>query len=225
MPRAAPPRVPLAKPVDTVPAGTLRQLRLRAADCRACPLWRDATQTVFGAGPARAAVMLIGEQPGDQEDRQGEPFVGPAGQLLRDLLAECGLAADAVHLTNTVKHFKFHPRGKRRLHQRANAAEQAACRPWLAAELLRLRPRWVVALGAMAAQTLFGDAFRLTRERGRWRALDERTDAIASWHPSAILRMRGEPREHALRDLRRDLRKVAARVAGDVPQTPPGDAP
>lgn len=108
MPRAiAPPRVPLAKPVEAVPAGTLRQLRLRAADCRACPLWRDATQTVFGAGPARAAVMLIGEQPGDQEDRQGEPFVGPAGQLLRQLLAECGLAADEVYLTNTVKHFKF----------------------------------------------------------------------------------------------------------------------
>ncbi|MGN6224915.1 UdgX family uracil-DNA binding protein [Pseudoxanthomonas sp.] len=226
MPRAiAPPRVPLAKPVEAVPAGTLRQLRLRAADCRACPLWRDATQTVFGAGPARAAVMLIGEQPGDQEDRQGEPFVGPAGQLLRQLLAECGLAADEVYLTNTVKHFKFRQRGKRRLHQRANAAEQAACRPWLAAELSRLRPRWVVALGAMAAQTLFGNAFRLTRERGRWRALDERTDAIASWHPSAILRMQGEPREQALRDLRGDLRKVAARVAGDVPPTASGDAP
>lgn len=226
MPRAiAPPRVPLAKPVEAVPAGTLRQLRLRAADCRACPLWRDATQTVFGAGPARAAVMLIGEQPGDQEDRQGEPFVGPAGQLLRQLLAECGLAADEVYLTNTVKHFKFRQRGKRRLHQRANAAEQAACRPWLAAELSRLRPRWVVALGAMAAQTLFGNAFRLSRERGRWRALDERTDAIASWHPSAILRMQGEPREQALRDLRGDLRKVAARVAGDVPPTASGDAP
>lgn len=226
MPRAiAPPRVPLAKPVEAVPAGTLRQLRLRAADCRACPLWRDATQTVFGAGPARAAVMLIGEQPGDQEDRHGEPFVGPAGQLLRQLLAECGLAADEVYLTNTVKHFKFRQRGKRRLHQRANAAEQAACRPWLAAELSRLRPRWVVALGAMAAQTLFGNAFRLTRERGRWRALDERTDAIASWHPSAILRMQGEPREQALRDLRGDLRKVAARVAGDVPPTASGDAP
>lgn len=226
MPRAiAPPRVPLAKPVEAVPAGTLRQLRLRAADCRACPLWRDATQTVFGAGPARAAVMLIDEQPGDQEDRQGEPFVGPAGQLLRQLLAECGLAADEVYLTNTVKHFKFRQRGKRRLHQRANAAEQAACRPWLAAELSRLRPRWVVALGAMAAQTLFGNAFRLTRERGRWRALDERTDAIASWHPSAILRMQGEPREQALRDLRGDLRKVVARVAGDVPPTASGDAP
>lgn len=226
MPRAiAPPRVPLAKPVEAVPAGTLRQLRLRAADCRACPLWRDATQTVFGAGPARAAVMLIGEQPGDQEDRQGEPFVGPAGQLLRQLLAECGLAAGEVYLTNTVKHFKFRQRGKRRLHQRANAAEQAACRPWLAAELSRLRPRWVVALGAMAAQTLFGNAFRLTRERGRWRALDERTDAIASWHPSAILRMQGEPREQALRDLRGDLRKVAARVAGDGPPTASGDAP
>ncbi|MGX5731550.1 UdgX family uracil-DNA binding protein [Pseudoxanthomonas beigongshangi] len=225
MSHAAPSRVPLAKPVEAVPAGSLRQLRLRAADCRACPLWRDATRTVFGAGPARAAVMLIGEQPGDQEDRRGEPFVGPAGQLLRELLAECGLAVDDVYLTNTVKHFKFRMRGKRRLHQRANAAEQAACRPWLAAELLRLRPRWVVALGAMAAQTLFGDAFRLTRERGRWHALDEHTDALASWHPSAILRMRGEPREHALRELRRDLCAVAARVTGSPARTPSGDTP
>jgi uracil-DNA glycosylase len=214
MPRVPPAQVPLAKPVETVPAGSLRQLRLRAADCRACPLWRDATQTVFGRGPARAAVMFIGEQPGDQEDRQGEPFVGPAGRLLRELLEQGGLAVEEVYLTNTVKHFKFRQRGKVRLHQRASAGEQAACRPWLAAELLRLRPRWVVALGAMAAQTLFGNAFLLTRERGRWRALDERTEAIASWHPSAILRMQGQARDQALRELRRDLRQVAARVAG-----------
>lgn len=107
MRRVPPARVPLAKPVETVPAGSLRRLRLRAADCRACPLWRDATQTVFGRGPARAAVMFIGEQPGDQEDRQGEPFVGPAGRLLRELLEQSGLAVDEVYLTNTVKRFKF----------------------------------------------------------------------------------------------------------------------
>src|SRR5690606_14409860 len=116
--------------------------------------WRPATQIVFGAGPARARILLVGEQPGDREDLEGKPFVGPAGQLLRKALVEAGLDPQSLYLTNTVKHFKFQPRGKRRLHQRANAAEQAACRPWLAAELDRVTPDIVVALGAMAAQTL-----------------------------------------------------------------------
>lgn len=214
MPRS--PAPPLAKPVTDIPAGTLRALRAQARECRRCDLWRPATQTVFGEGPAHASLMVIGEQPGDQEDLAGAPFVGPAGKLLRGLMAEAGLDPATAYLTNTVKHFKFAPRGKRRLHQRANAAEQAACRPWLAAELLRVRPRVVLALGAMAAQTLFGNGFRLTAERGQWRALDARTQAMASWHPSAILRMR-EPERTATRALLlEDLHSVRARLdAGD----------
>lgn len=201
--------IPLAKPVDEIPAGSLTALRKAAADCRRCPLWRPATQTVFGQGPARAAMMLIGEQPGAQEDLAGAPFVGPAGQLLRELLESADIEPATLYLTNTVKHFKFEPRGKRRLHKRANASEQAACRPWLAAELLRVRPKIVVALGAMAAQTLFGNTFRLTHERGALREIDARTRALATWHPSAILRMRGPERVHAQQELRDDLRTAA----------------
>lgn len=187
-------------------------LRVQARECRRCDLWRPATQTVFGAGPARAKLVIVGEQPGDQEDLAGKPFVGPAGTLLRALMVEAGLDPATVYLTNTVKHFKFMQRGKRRLHQRANATEQAACRPWLAAELLRIRPNFVLALGAMAAQTLFGNGFRLTAERGQWRALDAHTDAIASWHPSAVLRMR-EPERSATRALLlADLKAVARRL-------------
>lgn len=210
MPR--PPSPPLAKPVAEVPTGSLKLLRAEARECRRCDLWKPATQTVFGAGPARARLMIIGEQPGDQEDLAGEPFVGPAGKLLRGLMEEAGLEPAATWLTNTVKHFKFAPRGKRRLHQRANATEQAACRPWLAAELLRVRPRIVLALGAMAAQTLFGNGFRLTAARGQWHDLDDRTRALASWHPSAILRMR-EPERSATRALLlADLREVHAQL-------------
>ena len=200
---------PLAKPVDAVPQGSLATLRHEAANCRRCPLWRFATQTVFGAGPANARMMLIGEQPGAQEDLQGQPFVGPAGVLLRDVLAEAGLDASRLYLTNTVKHFKFQPRGKARLHKRANAAEQAACRPWLAAELARVRPQVVVALGAMAAQTLFGNAFGLMRERGQWRRLGTDTQALATWHPSAILRMRPPQRDAARTQLVADLARAA----------------
>ncbi|HEY0333434.1 MAG TPA: UdgX family uracil-DNA binding protein [Stenotrophomonas sp.] len=210
MPRKIAP--PLAKPVTGVPAGSLAALRAQARECRRCDLWRPATQTVFGAGPARAQLLVIGEQPGDQEDLAGKPFVGPAGQLLRTLMQEAGLNPATIYLTNTVKHFKFAQRGKRRLHQRANATEQAACRPWLAAELLRVRPRVVLALGAMASQTLFGNGFRLTAERGQWRALDERTQAMASWHPSAILRMREPDRSATRALLLADLRTVHARL-------------
>lgn len=153
--------------------------------------------------------MLIGEQPGAQEDLAGEPFVGPAGMLLRELLTSAGIPPATLYLTNTVKHFKFQPRGKRRLHTRASASEQAACRPWLAAELLRVRPEIVVALGAMAAQTLFGNAFRLTRERGALRALDARSRALATWHPSAILRMRGTDRDAARAELLNDLKRAS----------------
>jgi uracil-DNA glycosylase len=205
-----PPR--LAKPVDGIPEGSLAALRRAARECRRCPLYRFATQTVFGSGPARAAMMLVGEQPGAQEDLQGEPFVGPAGTLLREALQAAGLDVAGLYLTNAVKHFKFEPRGKARLHKRANAAEQAACRPWLAAELARVRPRIVVALGAMAAQTLFGNGFRLTRERGQWRSLGGDTDALATWHPSAILRMRSPERERARAQLVADLALAAEAV-------------
>lgn len=204
---------PLAKPVAAVPAGSLRTLRASATRCRACPLWRTGTRTVFGRGPSRAEVVLIGEQPGAQEDLAGEPFVGPAGRLLDELLAEVGLERDTLYLTNAVKHFKYEPRGKVRLHKRANAAEQAACRPWLAAELLRVRPRLVVALGAMAAQTVLGSGFRVTRDRGRWFATPGGYHALASWHPAAILRMRDPDRARARAQLAADLAAVAQALA------------
>ena len=201
--------LPLAKPPDRIPTGSLATVRRKAKQCRDCPLWMHATQTVFGEGPADAQVMLIGEQPGAQEDLQGAPFVGPAGRILDKALTQAGLSREAVYLTNTVKHFKFQPRGKARLHKRANAAEQEACRPWLAAELARVRPQVVVALGAMAAQTLFGNAFGLMRERGQWRRLGTDTQALATWHPSAILRMRPPQREAARTQLVADLARAA----------------
>jgi len=206
-----PPR--LAKPVDEVPAGSLAALRREAAGCRRCPLWRHATQTVFGAGPRRATMMLIGEQPGTHEDLEGRPFVGPAGRLLREALADAGLDAGELYMTNTVKHFKYEQRGKARLHKRASASEQVACRPWLAAELLQVRPRVVVALGAMAAQTLFGTTFRISRQRGAWQALGEETQALATWHPSAILRMPSPQRERTRAELVADLALAAMGLA------------
>lgn len=206
--------VPLAKPVAAIPAGALRTLRREAATCRACPLWEHATQTVFGEGPASAQVMLVGEQPGAREDTEGRPFVGPAGHLLDRALDDAGLDRGGLYVTNAVKHFKFEPRGKARLHKRANAAEQAACRPWLAAELLRVRPRLLVGLGAMAAQTMFGNAFRITRDRGRWHELGSGTRALATWHPSALLRLRNEDDRHArYAELVDDLAQVAAALA------------
>ena len=206
--------VPLAKPTSVVPRGRLSQVRREAADCQACPLWRGATQTVFGEGPQRATVMLIGEQPGAQEDLEGRPFVGPAGRLLDQALETAGLQRDALYLTNTVKHFKYELRGKRRLHKSANASEQAACRMWLAAELLRVQPRVLVGLGAMAAQTMFGNSFRITRGRGQWRELGEDVRGIATWHPSALLRAPDpQTREAMLNELVEDLRKVADAAA------------
>ena len=157
--------------------------------------------------------MLIGEQPGLQEDLQGLPFVGPAGQLLDRALDEAGLDRGALYLTNTVKHFKYELRGKARLHKRANAAEQEACRMWLAAELARLQPRIVVALGAMAAQTLFGSTFSITRERGRWRRLGPDTEGFATWHPSAVLRTPDEERAKVYRQLVHDLSEILRRTA------------
>lgn len=211
MPRKPPdPFVPLAKPVSEIPSGNIAALKRKARHCHACPLWKPATQTVFGDGPSNADIMLIGEQPGLHEDIEGEPFVGPAGRMLDRALAEADLDRGTLFLTNTVKHFKYEQRGTAKLHKRANAAEQAACRMWLAAELARVRPKIVVALGAMAAQTLFGNAFRLTRERGEWRGLSEHAVGMATWHPSAILR--GRDRSDAMyRQLVEDLRSAAER--------------
>jgi len=203
----------LAKPVSQIPDGDLATLRRKARDCRACPLWKHATQTVFGAGPDDARVILIGEQPGAQEDVEGLPFVGPAGHLLDRALDEARLDRTTLYLTNTVKHFKCESRGKVRLHRRANAAEQAACRMWLAAELEQLQPRIVVALGAMAAQTLFGSTFSITRERGRWRRLGPYTEGFATWHPSAVLRSPDEQRARIYRQLVQDLSEIVRRAA------------
>jgi len=200
--------VPLAKPVGEIPQGDLKQLRRAARECHACPLWKKATQTVFGEGPEHAAIVMIGEQPGLYEDREGLPFVGPAGKLLDRALEEARLDRSQLYLTNTVKHFKYEIRGKARLHKRANAAEQAACRMWLAAELLRIQPRILVALGAMAAQTLFGSTFSIVRERGRWRQLADGRRGFATWHPSAVLRTPDEKRDSMYRQLVEDLMEI-----------------
>ena len=204
----------LSKPVDDVPDGSLRELRAQAAHCRACPLWKGATQTVFGEGPARARMVLVGEQPGAQEDLAGRPFVGPAGKLLDRALEEAGLDRDEVYLTNVVKHFKYEERGKVRLHKRASAMEQARCRRWLAAELDRLTPRCMVGLGLMAAQTLFGNDFRIITCRGIVRTLDDGVVGLGTWHPSAVLRMRStNDRERAYGQLVTDLRACVKLLA------------
>src|ERR1700712_3464889 len=148
-------------------AQPIKALRAEAAGCRDCPLYKDATQVVFGEGPARAKLMLLGEQPGDREDRAGHPFVGPAGALLDAVLEEAGIDRGEVYVTNTVKHFKWEPRGKRRIHKKPNSREIAACRPWLEAELRVVGPGLLVCLGATAAQALFGPTFRVTRDRGK----------------------------------------------------------
>lgn len=203
----------LAKPVRQIPDGGLATLRRKARECRACGLWKHATQTVFGAGADHARIMLIGEQPGMQEDIQGLPFVGPAGGLLDRALEEAQLDRSTLYLTNTVKHFKYELRGKLRLHKRASAAEQQACRMWLAAELARLQPRIVVALGAMAAQTLFGSTFSITRERGAWRRLGADTEGFATFHPSAVLRAPDEQRATMYRHLVEDLSEIRKRTS------------
>jgi DNA polymerase len=163
-------------------------LRERARDCRACELWRIGTQTVFGEGPARAPIMLIGEQPGDQEDRTGHPFVGPAGRLLDRCLTRAGIDRRQVYVTNVVKHFKWEPRGKRRIHAKPNAAEIAACRPWLETEIALVKPRVIVCLGATAAQALLGKTFKVTQRRGEFVPSPFGPAAMATVHPSSILR-------------------------------------
>jgi len=190
---------------------TLPRLREAAAGCRACPLWETGTQTVFGEGAAHAAVMLVGEQPGDQEDREGRPFVGPAGRLLDEALAEAGIDRGAAYVTNAVKHFKWEARGKRRIHAKPTWSEAAACRPWLEAELAVVQPRVLVCLGATAAQSLLGKEFRVTKQRGEWIDSDLADFVTATIHPSAILRQRdSDARRKELGHFVDDLRRVAA---------------
>ena len=187
---------------------TVGSLREAAAGCRGCDLWRTATQTVFGEGAPDAEVMMVGEQPGDQEDLQGRPFVGPAGNILDQALEEAGIDRGDVYLTNAVKHFKWRPSGKRRLHQKPNWTEMTACRPWLDAELEALEPRVLVLLGATAAQTLLGRQFRVTKQRGELIDSPLAEFVTATIHPSAILR--ADDRESEYAGFLADLRKVAA---------------
>jgi DNA polymerase len=187
-------------------ASGLDRLRAEAARCTSCDLYARATQTVFGEGPAHAPMMLVGEQPGDQEDRRGHPFVGPAGRVLDQALHAAGIERTDVYLTNAVKHFKWRLAGKVRLHQKPNAAEVRACSQWWHAELEVVDPRMVVLLGATAAQALLGPKVRVTKDRGRVTALpDTDTPAVVTIHPSAILRMDDADREDGLAGLTSDL--------------------
>jgi uracil-DNA glycosylase family protein len=192
------------------PRPTLRKLRETAAGCKACPLWQTGTQTVFGEGAAKADVVFVGEQPGDREDIEGRPFVGPAGQLLDRALVEAEIDRSQVYVTNVVKHFKWKPQGRRRIHQKPNWREIAACRPWLDAEVAVLKPRVLVCLGATAAQALLGKAFRVSRQRGELVDSPLAENTIATVHPSSILR--GQNRELEFDEFVRDLKKVAALI-------------
>ena len=187
---------------------TLPALRESAAVCHGCELWRAATQTVFGEGAAEAELMFVGEQPGDQEDQQGAPFVGPAGRVLDRALEDVGIDRNRVYVTNAVKHFKWQPRGKRRIHQKPSWAEMTACRPWLEAEIEVVQPRVLVALGATAAQTLLGRQFRVTQMRGELLESPLAENVTATIHPSAILRAEDRDAEYA--GFVADLEKVAA---------------
>ena len=192
---------------------TLTAVREASRECRACRLWQNATQTVFGEGLAKAGVMMVGEQPGDQEDRAGRPFVGPAGKMLDRALSDAGIDRRLVYLTNVVKHFKFEPRGKRRIHKKPAAEEIAACRPWLETELRLVRPRVLVCLGATAAQALLGRTFRLTQHRGELVPSDLAPVVTATVHPSSILRAPDDlAREQAYEEFVRDLRMVARQL-------------
>lgn len=192
---------------------SLKSLREAAAGCHGCDLYRNATQTVFGEGSARARLMFVGEQPGDREDLEGHPFVGPAGKLLRRAMSEAGIAPRDVYLTNAVKHFKYVWRGKRRIHAKPKQIELRACHPWLEAEIAVVRPRLVVALGATAAQALFGSSFRLTEQRGRLLSAPLAPRVIATVHPSSILRAPDDDTRHAeFGGFVRDLQTVAKAI-------------
>ena len=197
-----------AQPPDTMSWSAMREA---AKDCEACHLYKRATQTVFGEGPKSATIMLVGEQPGDYEDVAGKPFVGPAGKIMDQALEEAGIERSQVYVTNAVKHFKWEPRGKRRIHQKPNSREIAACRPWLEAELRIVKPKLVVAMGATAAQTFFGPGFRVTRERGKVLSSKLAPRVLETVHPSSLLRQPDEESrqreyKHFVSDLRAALR-------------------
>jgi DNA polymerase len=191
----------------------LEALRAEAAVCRRCHLWEVGTQTVFGEGRADARVVLAGEQPGDQEDRSGRPFVGPAGHVLDEALQRAGLVREHVYVTNAVKHFKWQPRGKRRIHQRPGRTEIVACQPWLLAELEAIAPLVLVLLGAVAASSIHGPSFRVTRDRGRPLPGPNGVTTLATVHPSSILRGDPADRENAMNGLVADLALVPALVS------------
>jgi DNA polymerase len=205
---AKPPEPSGSAPVP--PNATLPDLKRAAASCTACDLYERATQTVFGEGPPRAAVMFVGEQPGESEDIAGRPFVGPAGKLLDQVLEEVGIDRSQVYLTNVVKHFKWIPAGKRRLHAKPNAREISACRPWLEAEIATVKPKVLVCLGATAAQALLGRNFRVSRQRGELISSPLAPYAIATVHPSSLLRAPDEETRRLEKErFVEDLRKVA----------------
>jgi uracil-DNA glycosylase family protein len=192
------------------PRPTLPALKEAAADCRACDLWKKGTQTVFGEGSRRSTVMFIGEQPGNEEDLTGKPFVGPAGRLFDNALQAAGIDRKQTYVTNVVKHFKWEPRGKRRIHKKPNSLEIAACRPWLEAEIALVKPDVIVALGATAAQSLLGPQFRVTKQRGEFIASTLAPYVMATVHPSSILRAPDdETRQLESRRFIDDLKKLA----------------
>ena len=188
----------------------LKALREIAADCKACPLWKTGTQTVFGEGPAKAKVIFVGEQPGDREDKTGHPFVGPAGGVLDKALEKAGIDRTQVYVTNVVKHFKWVPRGKKRIHAKPSASEVKACRPWLNAEIDRIKPQVLVCLGATAGQALLGSKFRVSEQRGQIIESPLAPKVIATVHPSSLLRIEDDDERH--REMKRfvgDIKKIA----------------
>ena len=198
---AAPQLFPQAESID--------ELRARAKHCKACDLWRNATQTVFGEGAKHPKIMFVGEQPGDQEDLQGRPFVGPAGKLLDSALEEAGIDREKTYITNAVKHFKWEPRGKRRIHKKPSGSEITACRPWLDAEIAALRPEVIACLGATAAQALLGREFRVTQHRGEIMKSSLAPYIMATVHPSSILRAPDEEtRRSEMQSFIADLKKL-----------------
>jgi len=205
----------MTKPPRASPTAKLEGLREAAAGCRNCPLWENATQTVFGEGSPRARVMVVGEQPGDMEDREGHPFIGPAGRILDQALDEAGIDRARTYVTNAVKHFKWEPRGKRRLHKTPAQREIEACYQWLEGEMAAVRPAVIVALGATAAKVLLGPRFRITQSRGQVQSREGLPDVIATYHPSYLLRLKGRPgEEEAYGQFVDDLR-MAARYLQD----------
>jgi uracil-DNA glycosylase len=200
-----------------IPASdSLSALRKAARACEGCPLFQRATQTVFGEGNVHAPLLLVGEQPGDQEDIAGKPFVGPAGKLLDKCLAEAGIDRSRTYVTNMVKHFKWEPRGKRRIHEKPNQMEISACKPWLKREIEAVQPKMVVVLGATAAQGLLGSSFRVTKQRGTVVRVEEYPPILATVHPSSLLRqISHEDRERETQQFIADLKKCAEFIAGE----------